>query len=132
MNLQTHPCCPKRICMVCDAKYDAPAAAADLEEASRGDAEDVMSLWGLCPPHHQLRSSGMVFILEVQIGSEEAVRMLLGSLTPAGLVRTGRVLTLPAAFVCETIDFPMKDMPSCLFVPPGMFDLFSEIKPSLQ
>src|SRR4051794_19263411 len=103
MNLQTHQCCTKRICMVCDARYDAPAAPADLESESRTDVDDVMSLWGLCPTHHQLHSGGMVFILEVQIGPEEAARMLLGSLTPAGLARTGRVLTLPAAFVCETI-----------------------------
>jgi hypothetical protein len=132
MNPQTHQCCKKRICMVCDSQYDAPTAIAEREAESKADPEDVMSLWGLCPQHHQLYSSGMVFILEVQIGPEEAARMLLGSLTPDGLARTGRMLTLPTAFVCETIDFPTGHMPACLFVPPGMFDLFSQLKPALQ
>jgi hypothetical protein len=131
MNPQTHQCC-KRICMVCDARYEAPAAAIEREAASNSDPDDAMSPWGLCVAHQQLHSSGMVFILEVQIEPEEAARVLLGSLTPDGLARTGRVLTLPTGFVCGMIDFPIKDMPACLFVPPGMFDLFSQIKPGLQ
>ncbi|MEJ1961062.1 MAG: hypothetical protein WDO56_05735 [Gammaproteobacteria bacterium] len=131
--MEKHGQCSKvRICMVCNATYDATQRSLELEADAPTGAGDATVLWGLCPPHEQLHLSGMMFIIEVEIGPEEAARMLLGALTPDGLVRTGRVLTLPVDFIRERIAISLMEDSACVFVPTPMFDYFAMKRRSLQ